>query len=75
MEEKRGHFKWMKKQNAADWEANKEKDLGVQKIWEEQHLGKVEEGAGSGRGSHRTPLPAGMALGQPRGQLVYRAIP
>lgn len=57
MEEKRGHFKWMKKQNAADWEANKEKDLGVQKIWEEQLLGKGEEEAGLGRGSHRTALP------------------
>ena len=35
MEEKRGHFKWMQKQNVVDWEANVEKDLGLQKIWEE----------------------------------------
>lgn len=35
MEGKRGHFKWMKKQNFADWEANVEKELGIQKVWGE----------------------------------------
>ena len=40
----------MKKQNVADWGAYMEESLGVQKIWEDYHLGKGKEDAGLGRG-------------------------
>lgn len=75
MEEKREHFKWMKKQNVADWEANMEESLGVQKIWEDYRLGKGKEDAGLGRGEPSDSSAGCYGPGSAPWAVVHRDCP